>query len=189
MSATVAPLTHEAVDTLSSLAAEIWRQHYPPIIGAAQTEYMLAQRYEPRLIRAELERNDIWWDVIYERGTMVAFASCVISDDPSEIKLDKLYVLASRQRHGYGGLLIAHACERAARAGYRNMVLAVNKRNHAAIAAYRKYGFEIREAIVKAIGGGFVMDDYIMQKRLGAASADRADTTAVSARDAPQRYP
>ena len=42
-------------------------------------------------------------------------------------------------------------------------MLAVNKRNAAAIAAYRKHGFEIVEAVVKDIGGGFVMDDYIME--------------------------
>ena len=33
-----------------------------------------------------------------------------------------------------------------------------------AIAAYRKHGFEVRDSIVKAIGGGFVMDDYIMAR-------------------------
>jgi hypothetical protein len=42
----------------------------------------------------------------------------------------------------------------------------VNKRNASAIAAYRKHGFDVRESVVKDIGGGFVMDDYIMEKRL-----------------------
>ena len=45
-------------------------------------------------------------------------------------------------------------------------MLAVNKHNFNAIAAYRKHGFIVREAVVKEIGGGFVMDDYIMEKRL-----------------------
>ena len=36
-----------------------------------------------------------------------------------------------------------------------------------AIAAYRKYGFEVREAVCVGIGGGFVMDDLIMVKSLG----------------------
>lgn len=35
-----------------------------------------------------------------------------------------------------------------------------------AIAAYRKYGFTVREEVVQDIGGGFVMDDYIMEKPL-----------------------
>jgi ribosomal protein S18 acetylase RimI-like enzyme len=82
------------------------------------------------------------------------------------VKLDKLYVHPDRQRQGYGGALIEHACERARRLGYGAVILAVNKRNTTAIAAYRKYGFEIREGVVKDIGGGFVMDDYIMERKL-----------------------
>jgi hypothetical protein len=41
-------------------------------------------------------------------------------------------------------------------------MLAVNKRNENAIAAYAKHGFAIVESVVKDIGGGFVMDDYVM---------------------------
>jgi ribosomal protein S18 acetylase RimI-like enzyme len=53
---------------------------------------------------------------------------------------------------------------RARSLGLREVSFAVNKHNHAAIAAYRKYGFDIREAVVKDIGGGFEMDDYIMAR-------------------------
>ena len=43
-------------------------------------------------------------------------------------------------------------------------MLAVNKNNATAIAAYLKHGFRIADAVVKEIGGGFVMDDYIMER-------------------------
>jgi ribosomal protein S18 acetylase RimI-like enzyme len=43
------------------------------------------------------------------------------------------------------------------------LVLAVNKRNEGALAAYAKHGFAIVESVVKDIGGGFVMDDYVMR--------------------------
>jgi ribosomal protein S18 acetylase RimI-like enzyme len=46
------------------------------------------------------------------------------------------------------------------------VILAVNKRNTAAIGSYRKYGFVVRESIVDDIGHGFVMDDYVMEKKL-----------------------
>jgi ribosomal protein S18 acetylase RimI-like enzyme len=45
-------------------------------------------------------------------------------------------------------------------------VLAVNKSNRSAISAYLKHGFRVGDAVVKDIGGGFVMDDYIMVKPL-----------------------
>ena len=163
MTAVVEPLATSDVETLCSLAREIWRSHYPPIIGEAQTEYMLAQRYDAAVVRAELESGDIWWDVVREDGTIAAFASSMRTAD-GELKLDKLYVHPSRQRRGLGAMLIEHAMRRARDLRLAGVVLAVNKHNASATAAYRKHGFEVREAVVKDIGGGFVMDDYVMFK-------------------------
>ena len=172
MTVTITALADDQVDALCRLAAEIWRQHYPLLIGAAQTEYMLAQRYVPAVVRTELAQGDIWWDVLRESGEMIAFASSFRTSAATEVKLDKLYVDSARQRKGYGGMLVAHTCERAKRLGCDKVILAVNKRNSSAIAAYRKHGFRIREAIVKDIGGGFVMDDYIMEKSVSSGWAD-----------------
>ena len=155
-------LEADEVDELIALASAIWRAHYPAIISAAQIEYMLAQRYSPAVVHAELVRDGVWWDRARINGTMAAFASCLKTAADGEMKLDKLYVHTGYQRRGLGGLLIARARERARGCGCRKLSLAVNKRNASAIAAYRKQGFEIVDAVVKEIGGGFVMDDYIM---------------------------
>jgi ribosomal protein S18 acetylase RimI-like enzyme len=149
VSLAISPLAEGEVAALCTLAGTVWRHHYPPIIGTAQTEYMLAQRYDPAVIRGELATRDFWWDLLREDGALVAFASSFPADGGKEVKIDKLYVHPERQSRGHGAV-----------------ILAVNKRNTSAISAYRKYGFDIREAIVKDIGGGFVMDDYIMERRL-----------------------
>ncbi|HEV7394267.1 MAG TPA: GNAT family N-acetyltransferase [Burkholderiales bacterium] len=178
MNVTIAPLADNDVDALCELASIVWRQHYPPIIGASQTEYMLAQRYVPCVIRAELAAGNVWWDVLSRGDEMIAFVSSFPAGAQDEMKLDKLYVRPDQQRHGYGGMLIAHTCERAKHLGYRTVTLAVNKRNTKEIAAYRKHGFDIRETSVKEIGGGFIMDDYIMAKSVSAfpSPADRTGT-------------
>ena len=165
MTLTIAPLGADEVEVVCALAHEIWRQHYPPIIGSAQTEYMLAQRYAPAVVRAELDRDDIWWDTLRDDDEMVAFASSFGADDRA-FKIDKLYVHPQRQRAGLGGALIDHTAERAQRLGFDRLILAVNKNNVNAIAAYKKHGFRIAEAIVKHIGQGFVMDDYVMERAL-----------------------
>jgi ribosomal protein S18 acetylase RimI-like enzyme len=162
----ISPLGTEEIDALLALAREIWRAHYPEIIGEAQTEYMLAQRYSPEVVRAELACGEVWWDTLSEDGEMVAFASSFAADEPGAIKLDKLYVHPKRQRKGYGAALMEHTCERAKRLGMSKVLLTVNKHNANAIAAYRKSGFEIAGAVVKDIGGGFVMDDYVMERLL-----------------------
>ena len=56
--------------------------------------------------------------------------------------------------------------ERARKAGYPCLILQVNKRNVNAIDSYKKYGFVVREVTVDDIGHGYVMDDYVMEKRV-----------------------
>lgn len=155
----MARVTADDAAAISALAGVIWRLHYKDIISAAQIEYMLQQRYDPALIREQLARG-VAWDKLLIDGHIVSYASYFAAG--GEMKLDKLYVHPDYQRRGYGGLLIARALGAARSAGCRTLLLAVNKANAKAIAAYLKYGFRIREAIVQEIGGGFVMDDYIM---------------------------
>ncbi len=155
-------VAREDAAAISALAREIWYAHYSAIISRAQIEYMLAQRYDPEIIRAELARGDAWWDKLLVDGRMTGFASCFLTGNAGEMKLDKLYVHHAHQRKGYGGMLLDRVLGIARAYGCTTLILAVNKHNHTAIAAYRKYGFRIAESVVKDIGGGFVMDDYLM---------------------------
>ncbi|MFN7086894.1 MAG: GNAT family N-acetyltransferase [Burkholderiales bacterium] len=165
-SAQILPLAPEDVQRICELAADIWWQHYPGIISAAQIKYMLAQRYDPRIIREELGRDGVWWDKLLVGGEIAGFSSGFLTGRPDEMKLDKLYVRGDCQRRGYGAMLVERACGFARDLGCTRLMLAVNKKNWNAIAAYGKYGFVTEAAVVKDIGGGFVMDDYIMVREL-----------------------
>jgi ribosomal protein S18 acetylase RimI-like enzyme len=161
----IAPLAVVDVETVAALARMIWHAHYPGIISTAQIEYMLAQRYDPAVIRAELSQADLWWFVLRMDGEIVAYMALQKEGDAA-LKIDKLYVHPAAQRRGCGGRLIAQAETLARREGCGELELAVNRNNTKAIAAYRKHGFTVREAAVKDIGGGFVMDDYVMAKKV-----------------------
>jgi len=167
-SVVIGPATAADPTSISALAGVIWRVHYADIISVAQIEYMLGQRYDPALISAQIAQGDWKWDKVIVDGKLVAYASYGIektgAGGTGEMKLDKLYVHPGHQRCGYGGALIGRAVAAARAAGCRSLVLAVNKANVRAIAAYKKYGFRIRESVVQEIGGGFVMDDYFMVK-------------------------
>jgi ribosomal protein S18 acetylase RimI-like enzyme len=159
-------LAHSDVEPLAALAREIWYAHYPAIIGTAQIEYMLAQRYNFETVRAEMRQDGLWWDKLTVDNEMAGFASYFLTRVAGEMKLDKLYVHPRHQRQGYGGMMVARACEVARGHGCSRLVLAVNKNNRSAIAAYLKHGFRVVDAVVKDIGEGFVMDDYIMVKQV-----------------------
>jgi len=160
----IEPVEMADVVALAALAREIWSAHYPAIIGTAQIEYMLAQRYDFETVRAELRQSGLWWDKLMIGAEMAGFASYFLTQVAGEMKLDKLYVHSRHQRHGYGGMMVARVCEVARGQGCSRLALAVNKNNRSAIAAYRKHGFSVVAGVVKDIGGGFVMDDYLMEK-------------------------
>jgi ribosomal protein S18 acetylase RimI-like enzyme len=150
---------------IAALASVIWRAHYPGIISHAQIDYMLAQMYDVSAMQREME-NGIAYDRLLVDGILRGFASYGPAPGASdELKLYKLYIHPDCQRQGFGALLLRHVESAARSRGCNTVVLTVNKKNANAIAAYRKHGFTIRDSIVTDIGGGFVMDDYVMVKR------------------------
>ena len=154
----ISPADPEHLREIADLAKVIWRAHYPGIISHQQIDYMLRQMYDLDLLRRELA-NGVTYLRALNGAELLGFAAYGPAGE--EVKLHKVYVHPQHQRRGIGGVLMQHV--ESASAG-RTLVLTVNKRNHQAIAAYKKHGFVIRESVVVDIGGGFVMDDYVMAK-------------------------
>ncbi len=148
--------------TISALAETIWRHHYADIISPEQIDYMLAQRYQPELIKEQVLNPEIWWRKLVLDGMIVGFSCCMRTHKPGELKIDKLYIHGDHQRKGYGALLVANAIEIMRKNNLQSLILTINKQNQTAILAYQQYGFEITDDSVVDIGDGFTMNDYLM---------------------------
>ena len=156
--------TEADLPAISELAGVIWRACYPGIITHAQIDYMLARMYSLNVLRDEIRFQGIRYDRLLVDGKPAGFASYGPTSELGVVKLHKLYLLPEMQGCGLGSSLLQHVeCEVRAGAG-RRLILSVNKRNTKAIAAYKRNGFVIAESVVTDIGGGFVMDDYVMAK-------------------------
>jgi len=156
----------EHLPAISALAGVIWRACYPGIITNAQIDYMLARMYSLDVLREEIRSQGIRYDLLLVDGKLAGFASCVPTPEPGVVKLHKLYLLPEMHGRGLGSRLLQQV-EHEVRAGAgRRLILSVNKRNTRAIAAYQRNGFVTADSVVTDIGGGFVMDDYIMAKEL-----------------------
>ena len=156
----IRPATEADIPLLRDLAQRIWRECYPGIITPEQIEFMLGWMYSEEEIRRQLAAK-IPWEIAEHDGEPVGYLSWQREDD-GRVKISKLYVLPQHQRRGLGRRMLEHICEHARTAGSHAVWLQVNKRNERAIGAYLKAGFHIANEAVFEIGGGFVMDDYLM---------------------------
>lgn len=158
----ILPLASHEAGAISLLAETIWRHHYTGIISSAQIEHMLAQRYQPGLIQSQLTDSHIWWRKLVLTDRIIGFSCYMQTPKPEELKIDKFYIHCDHQRQGYGAMIVADAVKILRKHDLQTLILTVNKHNHKAISAYQRYGFEITADSVVDIGGGFVMNDYLM---------------------------
>ena len=161
---TVNPSTPARIATVARLARLIWREHYSPIIGAAQVEYMLAKFQSEEAIGSALAAGQEYW-LLRVDGEPAGYLG--LAPDPKEAEacqLSKIYVRAERRGGGWGRMLLQKAEERAAAWDRPVLWLTVNRHNTESLRWYQRRGFRVREEVVAEIGGGFVMDDYRLEK-------------------------
>jgi len=163
---TLLPLAAADIPAIRRLAPAIWHEAYASVIGREQIEFMLAARCTDAALGAYLGAADRWFDVLRVAGEPAGYCSCAVSPEEGVLKLEQLYLAAAHRGRGLGRLMLEHVEHRGRALGRRTVVLQVNRRNAPAIAFYRRTGFTVREAAVFDIGGGFVMDDFVMAKPL-----------------------
>jgi ribosomal protein S18 acetylase RimI-like enzyme len=148
------------VAIIKSLADEIWPKVYSTMISAEQIEYMLNWMYSIETLQENIDHGHQFY--LYNENEVALGFMCIQPNfAPNEMKLNKLYVQADCHRKGIGRALIERAKSIAKEKQQTSIVLRVNKGNPA-VDFYKNLGFEITKLEVLDIGGGFVMDDYIM---------------------------
>ncbi len=157
------PVTASRLPRLAALAESIWWQCYPPIIGAEQVHYMLGRGYSLPALREQLRAGVRFRLLVAGVRTIGFFAWEPLE---REAFLDKLYLLPEYHGVGLGRMMLAAVADEAVGTGLEAVNLRVNRHNAPAIRAYRRAGFAVVAEDVKSIGGGFVMDDYLMRLQL-----------------------
>src|SRR5690349_8768814 len=167
----IRPASEAELEVVSQLAGRIWRAHYPSILSREQIEYMLGWMYDVAQLRRDVARGVVY-ELLFDGERPIAF--CGYEEVGRELKLHKLYLEVSEHGRGLGSLLLRHVEDEARRRGLPMVVLGVNRFNEKAIRTYRRNGYKVRQELKTDIGGGYVMDDYIMEKQIaGSFGADR----------------
>ena len=156
--------TSSQVDVVANLARTIWPDHYSPIIGKEQVDYMLAKYQTPKSILAQMELEGNYYFLIYADSEPVGYIGIV--EKHNKLFLSKLYILSTERGKGIGHTAINFLKARCREIGAPYITLTVNKQNLNSICAYEKLGFENYGEVVTDIGKGYVMDDYLMRLRI-----------------------
>jgi len=148
---------------IEQLADTIWREHYIPITGIGQVEHMLKKYQSTDAIEVQVNEGFEYYIIYFEKKPVGYLA---IRNETTSLFLSKIYVLANYRGKRIGKTAMQFIEEKAKMYGCKTIQLTVNKNNVNSIAAYKKMDFKNSGPVVKDIGKGFIMDDYLLEKVL-----------------------
>ena len=138
-------LSAQDINDTARLANGIWHEHFTPIIGEKQVNYMLDRFQSAPAIAEQIRQGYLYFALILDHR-QIGYA-------------------AFRGR-GFSHAVITYA-EKLAREQAKPIIrLTCNKNNVSSLAVYKKIGFEIVREEKADIGSGFFMDDYILEKQV-----------------------
>ncbi len=157
--------TDELIKKTATLAADIWRRHYVPIVGSEQVEYMLDKFQSEQAIKNQIDSGYIYCLLCHKEQTVGYFA---VEKQPehSTLFISKYYISEDFRGRGFGRSCMGFIEDLCREFGLSKLSLTVNKHNTASIVVYERLGFENTGSTIADIGGGFVMDDYKMVKAI-----------------------
>ena len=163
MTAFIKATTKQQFEDIAILADIIWREHYIPIIGAGQVEYMLKNYQSANAMYAQFKDGYQYFMLNHNEHFVGYLAFKKVGDS---LFLSKIYISKDFRGQKHGKKAMEFVKDKAIKMNCKSITLGVNKDNVKSIAAYESMGFKNIGAMVTDIGEGFVMDDYKMEKLL-----------------------
>lgn len=149
---------------ISELAHIIWREHYSAILSPQQIEYMLEKFQTPEAMQ-KAAADGYGYYIIKRLGVPIGYIGLKLNEPQGKLFLSKLYILSDYRGNGYARDALMQLEDMCRKNRLCAIWLTVNKYNPS-YEAYKKMGFNTIKEAVTDIGGGFVMDDYIMEKEV-----------------------
>jgi len=147
----------ELIQVVEKLAFEIWNEYYPGLVPQAQIDYMLKNLQSFPAVKQQIEKENYKYYLIKDEQGYAGYFAVV--EKTNELFLSKLYVRLESRKNGFAKKSI----EFVKNTTKKPITLTVNKGNASSITAYEKMGFKNCGEQNAYIGGGFYMDDYLME--------------------------
>jgi diamine N-acetyltransferase len=152
------------IPIIHKLAEAIWEPTYRPILSREQIEYMFEVIYTQEALERQMLEGQTFL-LLYDGADPIGFAAYSIKDkEERSYKLNKIYLLLSRQGEGLGKLMLEEVESRVSSAGAEYLDLNVNKYNKAKM-FYERCGYHVHLEEDIPIGP-YWMNDFVMRKKL-----------------------
>ncbi len=153
---------------LAALASQIWHEYWPALIGKDQTDYMVENFQSLPAIRRDMREHayEYWFLRAEDDGRIVGYTGGRMEPETGRFFISKIYLLAEERGKHFASRVVEFYEKLCRDRDLSALYLTVNKHNNLGIRAYLGKGFETVDAVETDIGNGFVMDDYIMEKRV-----------------------
>lgn len=159
----VANNTDENFTSIRAIANEVWPIAYGTILCKEQLDYMMEMMYSVSSLRKQANEMGHQFILAVDDKSSVGFASYEFNYGGTlKTKIHKIYILSTQQGKGTGRILIDYISTQAIENNQESLFLNVNK-NNIAQHFYKRLGFHISHEEVIDIGGGYVMDDFVME--------------------------
>lgn len=153
----------EEIPLIQDLIFEIYPATYGEILEQAQIDFMLDKSYSAEGLLHSMNSGQDFYLLYDSAESPLGFIALQHKEDVI-LRIEKLYMRPLTQGKGLGKLLIDFAEQEAKQRQRTTLELNVN-RNNKAYYFYLKQGFTVI-AEVDIPYYGFVLDDYILQKKL-----------------------
>mgnify|MGYP002512212566 FL=1 len=148
------------IQIIGSLADEIWHEHFTPIIGEAQVNYMVEKFQSYPALKSQIEQDGYEYYQLFSSHTFAGYMG--IHPKDGALFLSKLYIKKDCRGQHLATEALNFLIELCKNRGLKKIWLTCNKHNDNTLAVYDHLGFVITDEQVADIGNGFVMDDYIL---------------------------
>ncbi|MBI3517772.1 MAG: GNAT family N-acetyltransferase [Bacteroidetes bacterium] len=154
--------SEKELSTIAQLAHTIWNEHYVPIVGQQQVDYMLAKIYNHASLVEQLNEKKHVFYLIKNNQQNIGFVS-VSATTAHDFFLHKFYIDQQKSNAGIGTQVLDLLIKEI---GPKSLTLTVNRQNFKSINFYFKNGFKIDRVEDFDIGNGYQMNDFVMVRKL-----------------------
>ena len=153
----------QEIQEFSKFAKGIWGEYFTALLSDEQIAYMLEMFLSIEVLEKQFDGEYEYYYCVVD-GKKAGFIGLEYEKDA--LFLSKLYLAKEYRGRGLASKMFAFIEKQAKGCDYHKIYLTCYKYNRHSLDVYAKKGFEIVESVVTDIGSGFVMDDYVLEKKI-----------------------